>query len=181
MFVDHKCLYLPDPDPINNAQCRDPKTSVVEVTPAKLEGTWYVNYGFNPDYDCFACQELSFAFNNTDAHKPIWYNAYYDIINVKGNLQWNDVVMTGTQSTPGILSLSGQNNGFDNNQEWYITALDENVLMAYYCGTLMTWKFEGLLIMTKSKTISTEEIQSLERVMFGMDFKLSDLCKLNPS
>jgi len=66
--------------------------------------------------------------------------------------------MTGNQSTPGILSLSGQNNGFDNNQEWYITALDENVLMAYYCGTLMTWKFEGLLIMTKSKTISPEEI-----------------------
>jgi hypothetical protein len=107
MFVDHKCLYLPDPDPINNAACRNPaQLTVGTIDHAKLTGTWKVNYGFNPDYDCFACQELSFNFNNTDAKNPIWYNAYYDIINVKGNLQWNDVVMTGSEAK-GILALAG--------------------------------------------------------------------------
>ena len=49
MFVDHKCLYLPEPDAANNVKCRDPKSSVVEkIDPSTISGTWYVNYGMNP-------------------------------------------------------------------------------------------------------------------------------------
>ena len=89
--------------------------------------------------------------------------------------------MTGSEKTPGILSLIGQNNGFDNNQDWYILSLDDDVLMAYYCGYLMTWKFEGLLIMSKTPSIDVNKLPNIERILSGMDLKLSDLCALNPS
>jgi len=93
MFVDHQCLYLPDPTYPNNADNRDPADQTVgEIDESLLEGTWFVNYGFHPDYDCFACQELSFFFNGTD-ESPIWYNALYDLHAVNGSLIWNDINM----------------------------------------------------------------------------------------
>lgn len=76
-----------------------------------MEGTWYVTHGFNPDYDCFACQELMFRF---ESGKPIFYNALYDLIAVNGSLIWNDIVMNGTEEKPGILTLKGRDSGFDN-------------------------------------------------------------------
>jgi hypothetical protein len=63
MFEEHQCLTLPPPSPIDNATCRSPKEAVVAgVDKVLMEGDWYVTHGFNPDYDCFACQILSFDF-----------------------------------------------------------------------------------------------------------------------
>jgi hypothetical protein len=180
MFVDHKCLYLPEPDALNNAVCRKPDYLTVEIDHAKLSGTWKVNYGFNPDYDCFACQELSFEYNNTDVKNPIWYNAYYDIVNVKGQQQWNDVVMTGSDSK-GIISLAGQNNGFDNTQQWYVLKLDDEVCLVYYCGQLMTWNFEGVLMMSRDGTISDAKMQEMERILWNLNLTINDFCNLNPA
>lgn len=181
MFVDHKCLYLPDPDPINNATCRDPTDSVVSaINQDLMQGTWYVNYGFNPDYDCFECQELSFDFSGTDPSAPIHYEALYDLIAVNGTLIWNDVVMTGDEKAPGIINLVGQNNGFDNVQDWYVMVSDEDTLVAYYCGYLMTWHFEGVLVMSKTPEFNQAKMPLVEQAMASLDLTVDDLCKLNP-
>ena len=56
MFEDHDCLTLPPPSPPNTSECRDPQSyKIPQITEELLKGTWYVNYGFNPDYDCFPC------------------------------------------------------------------------------------------------------------------------------
>jgi len=148
MFQEYECLTLPDPSPIDNVTCKNPQDFVVQgVDETLLEGTWYVTDGFNPDYDCFACQELSFEF---PADKPIWYNALYSLIAVNGTLIWNDIKMNGTEEIPGIITMSGHDSGFDNIQHWYFMLLEEDTAMVYYCGDLMTWHFEGVLVMSKT-------------------------------
>ena len=56
-----------------------------------MRGTWYVTNGYNPDYDCFACQELTFDVNRVGDSSPIFYNALYNLQAVNGSLIWNDI------------------------------------------------------------------------------------------
>jgi len=63
MFEEYNCIDFPEPTPSNNATCREPTSEVVAgINQDYAEGTWYVQYGFNTDYDCFDCQLLSFDF-----------------------------------------------------------------------------------------------------------------------
>lgn len=56
MFMDYECFPFPDPDAQNNATCKNPTELVVsEIKTELADGDWYVTYGYNPDYDCFAC------------------------------------------------------------------------------------------------------------------------------
>lgn len=56
MFEEYKCVELPPPDSKNNATCRQPVDAVVDGVKRELaDGTWYVPYGFNDEYDCFDC------------------------------------------------------------------------------------------------------------------------------
>lgn len=113
MFQENECLTLPDPtDPWNNATCRKPEHFVVDgVDQTLMEGTWYVVNGYNPQYDCFGCQELSFDFHGEEATD---YNALYNLIAVNGSMIWNDIKMKGYEETPGIITMKGRDSGFEN-------------------------------------------------------------------
>lgn len=158
MFVDYECLSLPDPDPINNATCRKPSNTVKGIDTEGLAGLWYVNTGFNELYDCFACQESTFLFNQPDVDAPIEYQATYNIINVEGNEQWNHVEMTGSESSPGVISLYGTSGGLDNYQDWYFMYQSEETALAYYCGDTLTWHFEGMILLTRDGEIHSEDL-----------------------
>jgi len=43
---------------------RAPKTTVANFDYKSLEGTWYKVAGFNPNYDCYACQRNTFSLPN---------------------------------------------------------------------------------------------------------------------
>lgn len=146
-----------------------------------MQGTWYVTNGYNPDYDCFACQELSFDFNRPGDSSPIFYNALYDLIAVNGTLIWNDIQMHGTEEIPGILTLVGRDSGFANVQHWYVLHLENDTMLAYYCGDLMTWHFEGVLVMSKTTTLNVERIPELTIALNAIGMSFNDLCTLNPS
>ena len=55
LYVDYECLSLPPPDPLNNATCRNPTTTVEAVDDSLLNGEWYAMRGFNLLYDCYEC------------------------------------------------------------------------------------------------------------------------------
>ena len=157
MFEEYECLTLPPPSPIDNATCREPYFGVVPgVNHRKLEGDWYVPYGFNTDYDCFGCQILTFEFPK---NQPIFYEALYNLIAVNGSLIWNDIVMHGDESSPGIFTLHGHDSGFDNTQQWYFLMQSDDTVVVYYCGELMTWRFEGALVLSRSKTFDNLKTQ----------------------
>lgn len=154
MFVDHQCLSLPPPDPINNATCREPTSAVVPaIDQALLDGEWYVIGGFNPLYDCFDCQELFFNWA-VDENGQWNYRAHYDLIAVNNTLIWNDATMVGHENTPGIISMFGSSGGLDNNQDWYFLYQDETSVLAYYCGNTLSWKFEGVMMMSKTREMN---------------------------
>ena len=146
-----------------------------------MTGSWYVTHGFNPDYDCFACQELSFEFNRPGDQSPVFYNALYNLIAVNGTLIWNDIQMHGSEETAGILTLIGRDSGFENVQHWYVLMQEEDTMLAYYCGDLMTWHFEGVLVMSKTPQLNPARINALTIALNSIDLGFSDLCALDPS
>ena len=154
---------------------------VSKVDNSLAAGTWYVTNGFNPDYDCFACQLLSFEFNKPGETSPIFYNALYNLIAVNGTLIWNDIIMRGSETSPGILTLNGRDSGFSNVQHWYIMHLSDDTMLVYYCGDLMTWHFEGVLVMSKTPTLNQTKVPELTIALNSLDLGWDDLCELKPS
>jgi len=61
---DHECIkiaILPGGGDKLGEEPRAPKTTVANFNYKSLEGTWYKVVGFNPNYDCYACQRNTFA------------------------------------------------------------------------------------------------------------------------
>ena len=61
---DHDCIkiaILPGGGDKFGEEPRAPKTTVANFDYKTLEGTWYKVVGFNPNYDCYACQRNTFA------------------------------------------------------------------------------------------------------------------------
>lgn len=61
---DHDCIkiaILPGGGDKYGEEPRAPKTTVANFDYKSLEGTWYKVVGFNPNYDCYACQRNTFA------------------------------------------------------------------------------------------------------------------------
>lgn len=178
MFSDYECMSLPPPDANNNVQCRSPSDAVVNGIDTKLAwGSWYVTNGYNHQYDCFDCQILSFDFVKRE---PIKYEAVYNFIGVDGKLHWDDVIMHGEEETPGILTLKGHDSGFDDVQHWYFLMNYADTQMVYYCGDLQTWHFEGVLIMSKQKTLNPERIYEIGENLSLLGLSWDETCQLDP-
>jgi len=78
------------------------------------------------------------------------------------------------------MSLWGTNGGFDNEQEWYVLHLDEDTNVVYYFGSLMSWHFEGVLVMAKNGALNPEKLPAVEAAIAKIGLTLDDLCTLSP-
>jgi len=179
LFVDNKCLSLPPPDPLNNATCRNPTQTVAAVDDSLLNGLWYVVQGFNPLYDCYECQKLSFEV--TDG--KINYEALFNMIAVNGTEIWPTAKMTGDDRTiPGHLVMDGVDNGLPDHQDWRVMLLTEDTLVVYYCGNVLdSWHFEGLLVMSKMTSLNPARQSDVNRILMGLEIAQDQTCKLNPA
>jgi len=147
LFIEYECLQLPDPSPLNNITCKDPMDLVVSGIKTEFaQGDWYMTYGYSDLYDCFDCQILSYGFPHD---KPIEYGALYDLVAANGTSIWNKVYMEGEELEPGVITYIGENGGLTNTQRFYFLINELETQMVYYCGDLLTWHFEGLLIQSK--------------------------------
>ena len=53
---------------------RSPAPTVRDFNYKSMEGTWYKVVGFNPNYDCYACQRNTFATPDQDGFLPVSTN-----------------------------------------------------------------------------------------------------------
>ena len=88
--------------------------------------------------------------------------------------------MRGSEETPGILTLNGRDSGFSNVQHWYILHQSEDTMLVYYCGDLMTWHFEGVLVMSKTTTLNQARVPELNNTLNKIGLSWSNLCTLYP-
>lgn len=66
---DHECIkiaILPGGADKYGEEPRAPKATVANFDYKSLQGTWYKVVGFNPNYDCYACQRNTFALPNNE-------------------------------------------------------------------------------------------------------------------
>lgn len=53
-------------------------------------------------------------------------------------------------------------------------------MLVYYCGDLMTWHFEGVLVMSKTTSLNPLRINQISTALEAIDLTFDDLCVLNP-
>lgn len=53
-------------------------------------------------------------------------------------------------------------------------------MLVYYCGDLMTWHFEGVLVMSKTPTLNQAKVPELLIALNSISLGWNDLCQLNP-
>jgi hypothetical protein len=101
-----------------------------------LEETWFVTHGYNPTYDCFKCQKLTFDYDWSNyAVTPLTLNSVYDVDAVNGTHIWNDQRMSGVVEVEGSeLILHGRDNGLDNEIRMNVILMTSKTLIVSYCG-----------------------------------------------
>ena len=88
--------------------------------------------------------------------------------------------MKGYEETPGIITMKGRDSGFENIQTWYFMVNTPDTAMVYYCGDLMTWHFEGVLVMSKTPEFNEMRKGEIAVALAEIGLSYSDLCDLDP-
>jgi VDE lipocalin domain len=72
---DHECIkvaILPGGADDYGSEPPSPAPTVPNFKVASLEGSWYKVVGYNPNYDCYACQRNTFAIPSPDSSHTNW-------------------------------------------------------------------------------------------------------------
>lgn len=56
----------------------------------------------------------------------------------------------------------------------------ENTLVTYYCGSVMSWHFEGLLVMSKTTSLDEADQANVLQVITDLGFTEDELCTTKP-
>ena len=178
MLVENQCLTLPPPDSFNNATCRNPIDQAIPLEDDTLSGYWYVVKGYNPTYDCFQCAKQSFTTKGAEVD----YSAVFNMINKKGEEMWVPSDYVGARSDDGkTVLLSTTDFGLPDDETWYVMYRDEDTLVAYYCGSVLTWHFEGMLIMSTTTELNPDKAAAVEAIVTSLGFTDDQLCVLDPA
>lgn len=112
-------------------------SSAVDADMWDLEETWYVKYGYNPGYDCFACQKMTIVYDwNRYASEPVTIDTVYDIKAVNGTNIWNDNKLFGLYED-GVFTMNGRDNGLSNMVQMNVLLAEPDILIIYYCGEIL--------------------------------------------
>lgn len=87
--------------------------------------------------------------------------------------------MEGEELEPGVITYIGENGGLTNTQRFYFLINELETQMVYYCGDLLTWHFEGLLIQSKYPQLSSIHYEEITEKLDGLGLSWDDLCPLN--
>ncbi len=136
MYEQNDCSKVPEPVVRQPACVKNYSSEVIDVW--LLEETWFVTHGYNPIYDCFKCQKLTFDYDwSNQAVMPLTINTVYDLKATNGTHIWNDQRMSGVVEIEGSeLILHGRDNGLDNEIRMNVLLLTSTTLIVSYCGQI---------------------------------------------
>ena len=178
LLVENQCLSLPPPDAYNNATCRNPIDTAIPVADDTLNGDYYIIQGYNPTYDCFQCAKQNFVTNGSEVD----YSALFNMINKLGDEIWVPSAYTGKRNDDGKTVFLGTTDfGMPDEQTWYVMHSDEDTLVIYYCGDVLSWTFEGLLVMSTTTALNPAKASMVESIVTGLGFTEDQLCNLDPA
>jgi len=104
---DHECIKVAILDGGADAYGSEPKSpapTLRNFDPKSLEGSWYKVVGYNPNYDCYACQRNTFsAPQRSGANNPLFVAASNNNINNNHHHHQSTLTMDVEFSMPHLL------------------------------------------------------------------------------
>jgi len=176
---DAGCIVLAEPE--EKSTCGgedDDSTAVPELSLEDLHGQWFIIEGQNEIYDCFPCQIFTFA-NDTEGTHMVYMD--YQVDRIFGDTVNKTVIETITQPDPtkeGLLELSGIQNGLFHSERWRILAFSKDShIIAAYCGTMTSWVYHGLVVLTKIPQPNQEVQDKISLDLNDLGVTRNTLCK----
>lgn len=111
--------------------------------------------GFNPAYDCLACQHTFFDGFEFEKDKFV-YRPTFEALTTNGTYSLvNGSILADLQNTnPGdTISINYYLYGIPVNLNWHVIDgnSDNSTVLVYYCGNVLDkWSYEGAIIMARS-------------------------------
>ena len=164
----HACLSIPAiPSTCHSSVKPSQKLSVKD-----LVGDWWVVRGFHPVFDCYACQYFGFQMSSSGVD----YSASYKVPLANGSIATvsQKFSMPNTAAGQGI-KFSYIDAGVPLEDTWYLLdkAADGSYLLVYYCGTGLTWNYEGGVVLSRKTSLPEEaykKIASTYNTTVGISF-----------
>ena len=100
---------------------------------------------------------------------------------VNGTEMWKSSNYVGSKSSDKTIYLATEDFGLTDQQTWYAMYKTEDTLVTYYCGTVMSWHFEGLLVMSKTTALNPAETANVQKIVESLGFTEDQLCTANPA
>ena len=179
-LTDNDCVKLP-PYP---STCRYPNQTKQyrQYKLQDLKGGWWVAKGYNRAYDCLTCQHNFFDAmpftTNEFTYRPTFYttglNKTLMLVNGSVLVDLNEVDNAGDPIELGYYLF-----GIPFKFTWYpLDGLyDGSVVYVYYCGSLLNWRMEGALVLSRSKELpSGSEQQIKEMISSSSGLDVQDFC-----
>lgn len=172
-LTDHDCVTLA---PIE-ATCLQRDLKLIDNFDINLflNQSWML-YGRNYVYDCYPCQTFNFQHVNDTTYL---YQPNYTMITL------NDSYAPAYLSAPltyepgaSTLSFLYEDQGMQHNESWYF--IGQNVsagwTVFYYCGSANTWAYEGGLVTSIGKTLSSDDLKAVESIVNKNGLNFSEWC-----
>ena len=174
-LTDNKCVHLPT----YPSTCRYPNKTrqYQKYQLSDLKGGWWVAKGYNRAYDCLVCQHTFFDavpfMKNDYIYRPTFYTSG---ANDTLKLVNGSVLVDLDEINPGdTIELDYYMFGVPFKLSWHVLDgyPDGTIVFVYYCGSLLNWKYEGAMILSRSKELPNGSDQALKEqvsVTTGLDY-----------
>ena len=167
---DNKCLSLP-PIP---SQCRGPNnvTLLKKLPTSALNGSWWITRGYNPVYDCYPCQHMVFKLIDSTSWS---LSSTYQVHQADGSMKMASISYPIPDTEAGkMISFVYHEVGLIHDETWWLIdeADDKSYILVYYCGNALEWNYEGALVLSREKTLSSsayEKIAKSYKTATGLD------------
>ncbi|CAH1247036.1 Hypp7811 [Branchiostoma lanceolatum] len=180
--VQNKCMSSV-PSTFN---CTKPQKLAQNFTFDMLKGRWYGVRGRNPPQDCYPCYSYLYVPDTTRPKGDYVMTNTFDFKTLTGETRHikiefseeptaNPAIWKATGSTLGVKGLS------EVNEEWRAVALapdhaDGDTLLTYYCGTSMGIGYEGMMLFSRSQTLSSGGYLAAKTAALAHGYDLDKFC-----
>mmetsp|Transcript_42321 Transcript_42321/g.76776 ORF Transcript_42321/g.76776 Transcript_42321/m.76776 type:complete len:427 (-) Transcript_42321:107-1387(-) len=154
---------------------------MANFNPAELEGTWYKVRGYNPKYDCYACQTNSFEYK---AGAPeMLADVQLRLPRLKSGGYWQnqleEKMKISAESEPSTFSTRGEIFGLTFDEDWYVLGGDKDFWLVAYKGKNLQDVYEGAYVYARSSDITGEVEKKARKLAEANGYTWSKFCVID--